>query len=267
MCTRDDGALLAGLDRIDAWQQVIDGCAALDRPIADDELTDLLTVFADYFDAKATWFLGHSRAVADLAAAAARESTNGWTTPRVTPRRESNREDRVITRCSTSAQVADSSHDYFDPTPQTTSSVADLFLAALIQRDFATMTTYLAPEVTLRGLIPPGPFTAVGLDPAIERFRGWVRRSRRFHRRRFRPRTRRRQARAALVGPHATRQRRHPRRRAARLPHHRPRRDHRHRPVALGLAARRSRLNPPRTRVGSTAHPARRSTAPAARPR
>ncbi|WP_194824588.1 nuclear transport factor 2 family protein [Nocardia sp. XZ_19_231] len=59
------------------------------------------------------------------------------------------------------------------PTPQTTASVADLFLAALIQRDFATMTTYLAPEVTLRGLIPPGPFTATGPDPTIERFRGW----------------------------------------------------------------------------------------------
>ncbi|MFD6105165.1 HD domain-containing phosphohydrolase [Nocardia salmonicida] len=73
LCTRDDGALLDGLDHVDAWQQVIDGCAALDRPIADDELTDVLTVFADYSDTKATWFLGHSRAVADLAAAAARE--------------------------------------------------------------------------------------------------------------------------------------------------------------------------------------------------
>ncbi|MFC9471198.1 HD domain-containing phosphohydrolase [Nocardia sp. NPDC056952] len=73
LCTRGDGALLDGLDRVDAWQQVIDGCAALDRLIADDELTDVLTVFADYSDAKATWFLGHSRAVADLAAAAARE--------------------------------------------------------------------------------------------------------------------------------------------------------------------------------------------------
>ncbi|MFC9658848.1 HD domain-containing phosphohydrolase [Nocardia sp. NPDC127606] len=73
LCTRGDGALLDGLDRVDAWQQVIDGCAALDRPIADDELTDVLTVFADYADAKATWFLGHSRAVADMAAAAARE--------------------------------------------------------------------------------------------------------------------------------------------------------------------------------------------------
>ncbi|MFC9658847.1 nuclear transport factor 2 family protein [Nocardia sp. NPDC127606] len=58
-------------------------------------------------------------------------------------------------------------------TPQTTSSVADLFLAALTRRDFAAMASYLAPEVTLRGLIPPGPFTAVGPDPAIARFRGW----------------------------------------------------------------------------------------------
>ncbi|MFD3593727.1 HD domain-containing phosphohydrolase [Nocardia sp. NPDC058640] len=68
-----DGELLEGLDQVDAWQQVIDGCAALDRPIPEAELTDVLTVFADYSDSKATWFLGHSRAVADLAAAAARE--------------------------------------------------------------------------------------------------------------------------------------------------------------------------------------------------
>ncbi len=187
LCTRENGALLDGLDRVDAWQQVIDGCAALDRPIADDELTDVLTVVADYSDAKATWFLGHSRAVADLAATAAREY--GLPVHRGRPRSG----DRAL------------------PRP--------------------------------------------------------VRRSRRFRRRRFRPRTRRRQARDALFGPHPTRQRRYPRRRAARLPHHRPRRDHRHRPVVLGLAARRSRLNPPRTRVGSTAHPARRSTAPAAHPR
>lgn len=73
LCTRGDGALLDGLDRVDAWQQVVDGCAALDRPIPNSELTDVLNVFADYSDAKATWFLGHSRAVADLADAAARE--------------------------------------------------------------------------------------------------------------------------------------------------------------------------------------------------
>ncbi|MGW5439347.1 HD domain-containing phosphohydrolase [Nocardia asteroides] len=70
---RDDGALLDGLDRVDAWHHVVDGCATLDRPIPEAALTDVLAVFADYADAKATWFLGHSRAVAELAAAAARE--------------------------------------------------------------------------------------------------------------------------------------------------------------------------------------------------
>ncbi|WP_342802322.1 HD domain-containing phosphohydrolase [Nocardia sp. No.11] len=54
LCVRDDGALLDGLDRVDAWQHVIDGCAALDRPLPETELTDVLTVFADYADAKAT---------------------------------------------------------------------------------------------------------------------------------------------------------------------------------------------------------------------
>ncbi|MFE7722445.1 HD domain-containing phosphohydrolase [Nocardia rhizosphaerihabitans] len=73
LCIRDGGALLDGLDQVDAWQHVIDGCAALDRPIPEAELTEVLAVFADYADAKATWFLGHSRAVAELAAAAARE--------------------------------------------------------------------------------------------------------------------------------------------------------------------------------------------------
>lgn len=73
LCVRDDAALLDGLDRVDAWREVVDGCAALDRPIPDAELTEVLAVFADYADAKATWFLGHSRAVAELAAAAARE--------------------------------------------------------------------------------------------------------------------------------------------------------------------------------------------------
>ncbi|MEV6223209.1 HD domain-containing phosphohydrolase [Nocardia fluminea] len=73
LCVRGDGALLDGLDQVDAWQQVIDGCAALDRPIPAAGLTDVLAVFADYSDAKATWFLGHTRAVADLADAAARE--------------------------------------------------------------------------------------------------------------------------------------------------------------------------------------------------
>ncbi|MEV6060486.1 HD domain-containing phosphohydrolase [Nocardia asteroides] len=73
LCVRDGGALLDGLDRVDAWHHVVDGCATLDRPIPEAALTDVLAVFADYADAKATWFLGHSRAVAELAAGAARE--------------------------------------------------------------------------------------------------------------------------------------------------------------------------------------------------
>ncbi|MFD6391744.1 nuclear transport factor 2 family protein [Nocardia sp. NPDC060259] len=55
----------------------------------------------------------------------------------------------------------------------TESPVADLFLAALIRRDFAAMAACLAPEVRLRALIPPGPFDAVGQGPAVDRFRGW----------------------------------------------------------------------------------------------
>lgn len=73
LCCADGGALLDGLGEVDAWQQVIEGCAPLDRVLPESELTETLAVFADYADAKATWFLGHSRAVAATAAAAARE--------------------------------------------------------------------------------------------------------------------------------------------------------------------------------------------------
>ncbi|MFE7722446.1 nuclear transport factor 2 family protein [Nocardia rhizosphaerihabitans] len=59
------------------------------------------------------------------------------------------------------------------PQQPTESPVADLFLAALTRRDFAALTACLAPEVRLRGLIPPGPFDAVGPGPAVDRFRGW----------------------------------------------------------------------------------------------
>lgn len=68
--------VLGGLDGIDAWTTVIDGCAALDRRIGEDELDDVLAIFADYADLKSPWYVGHSRAVADLARAAA--STAGW---------------------------------------------------------------------------------------------------------------------------------------------------------------------------------------------
>ena len=67
--------VLGGLDGMDAWTTVIDGCAALDRRIGEDELDDVLAIFADYADLKSPWFLGHSRAVAGLARAAAGQRT------------------------------------------------------------------------------------------------------------------------------------------------------------------------------------------------
>ncbi|MFJ2836429.1 nuclear transport factor 2 family protein [Nocardia sp. NPDC087230] len=59
------------------------------------------------------------------------------------------------------------------PPKSTESPVADAFLAALIRRDFTAMTACLAPEVRLHGLIPPGPFDALGPAATIDRFRGW----------------------------------------------------------------------------------------------
>jgi HD-GYP domain-containing protein (c-di-GMP phosphodiesterase class II) len=66
--------LFDGLEAVDAWSIVIDGCSALDRPLADAELRTALETFADYADVKSPWFLGHSRAVAALASEAARRA-------------------------------------------------------------------------------------------------------------------------------------------------------------------------------------------------
>jgi len=70
-CARSD-EIFGGLDTVDAWASVIGGCASLDRTIPDAELTAVLRVFADYADLKSPWFLGYSRRVAELTAAAAR---------------------------------------------------------------------------------------------------------------------------------------------------------------------------------------------------
>lgn len=51
--------------------------------------------------------------------------------------------------------------------------VAGLFLDALTQRDFATMSTCLDPEVRLRGLIPRGPIEAHQPDGVIGYFTRW----------------------------------------------------------------------------------------------
>ena len=64
--------LFARLDEIDAWAAVIHGCAALDREMTDPELRTALQTLADYADVRSSWFLGHSRSLAGLAAGAAR---------------------------------------------------------------------------------------------------------------------------------------------------------------------------------------------------
>ncbi len=65
------GAVIGDLDHVDAWGLVIAGCRPLDRTLDDAELESALEILADYGDLKSPWYLGHSRAVADLAARAA----------------------------------------------------------------------------------------------------------------------------------------------------------------------------------------------------
>lgn len=74
LCSGRSEEIFGGLDTVDAWGSVIDGCASLDCTIPDAELTAVLQVFADYADLKSPWFLGCSRRVAELTAAAARSA-------------------------------------------------------------------------------------------------------------------------------------------------------------------------------------------------
>ena len=74
LCSGRSEEIFGGLDTVDAWGSVIDGCASLDCTIPDAELTAVLRVFADYADLKSPWFLGCSRRVAELTAAAARSA-------------------------------------------------------------------------------------------------------------------------------------------------------------------------------------------------
>lgn len=66
----ESGRWLAELDTLDPWDAVLD---AEPDPIRVDHarLDDVLAAFADFADLKSPWFIGHSRGVADLAAAAA----------------------------------------------------------------------------------------------------------------------------------------------------------------------------------------------------
>lgn len=71
LCAQHDD-ILDGMDTVDTWRVVIEGCAPLDRSIPDAELTAILETFGDYADLKAPCFQGHSRATAALAGTAAR---------------------------------------------------------------------------------------------------------------------------------------------------------------------------------------------------
>ncbi len=64
-------AVLAGLDRIQAWDEVIALDPRLGEHLPDERLDQVLQAFADFADLKSPPRLGHSRGVADLASAAA----------------------------------------------------------------------------------------------------------------------------------------------------------------------------------------------------
>ena len=72
--TQHADEIFGGLDEIDAWSAVIDGCAPLDHEMDEVELLTALETLADYADVKSPWFTGHSRAVSALAAEAARRA-------------------------------------------------------------------------------------------------------------------------------------------------------------------------------------------------
>jgi HD-GYP domain-containing protein (c-di-GMP phosphodiesterase class II) len=64
--------IFCDIGAVDAWSVVIQGCTPLDQPMDEAGLRAALETFADYADVKSPWLLGHSRAVAALAAEAAR---------------------------------------------------------------------------------------------------------------------------------------------------------------------------------------------------
>lgn len=75
-------AWLDEIAAIDPWDAVLDAEPVPVVEVVESRLDDVLAAFADFADLKSPWFIGHSRAVADLAAAAA--STCGLGTADVT---------------------------------------------------------------------------------------------------------------------------------------------------------------------------------------
>jgi HD-GYP domain-containing protein (c-di-GMP phosphodiesterase class II) len=70
--TADAEGLLGGLDTVRTWDMVLEAEPALGRRLRGDDVDAALAAVADFVDLKSPYTLGHSRAVADLAAAAAR---------------------------------------------------------------------------------------------------------------------------------------------------------------------------------------------------
>ena len=62
--------ILSGLDAVGAWSAVIDAEPALAIVLTDDSLDAALLAIGNFVDLKSPYFLGHSRAVAELAAEA-----------------------------------------------------------------------------------------------------------------------------------------------------------------------------------------------------
>jgi HD-GYP domain-containing protein (c-di-GMP phosphodiesterase class II) len=72
VCDQADG-LFQGLEGMGTWQTVIAAEPSLTAALTDDQFDAALLAIADFVDLKSPFTLGHSRAVADLAAGAGRE--------------------------------------------------------------------------------------------------------------------------------------------------------------------------------------------------
>jgi HD-GYP domain-containing protein (c-di-GMP phosphodiesterase class II) len=71
----EDGAeLVEGLDKIAVWDVVMAAEPTRGPELAGEHLVRALTAIADFVDLKSPYFLGHARAVADLAAAAGKRT-------------------------------------------------------------------------------------------------------------------------------------------------------------------------------------------------
>ena len=66
-------AIFAELEQVTTWDAVMGKAPTASRELSDDELDRVLAAIADFVDLKSPYTLGHSRGVAELAAAAAGE--------------------------------------------------------------------------------------------------------------------------------------------------------------------------------------------------